>query len=524
MIVATGLTGKLWPAHPHRQDDELLSNWLVRTAHANRLKAQSFGSQVFGKRAFVMARDLDRCLSDAQLSLLSEQTGSPLEELRGGMLTSYEGSVFEQHSAFGNTQWILPSVSYIRRRRRFGMQFCPLCLFFDKQPYFRKRWRMAFVTICDVHGTMLHDRCPECGAPVVFFRNETSDVGHSRLYDLASCWECGYDLRRAPAICPSGPDGRTIMSGRSLATFHDLGWWFQGSETIQYGPLYFDVLHRLAYFLPTSYGRKFLAAIERETGWKVEIARDRKRCEFESKAVGHRHGILMAILWLLDEWPARFVRIAKSIGATQSQVNDGRPFPYWFDSVLRQELGNGFYRLTAEEARSAAAFLERTGQEVSANAIKRLVGGNNSAQSVRPYVKAGARPFTDTELDRIISHYDALHAALPHVSRPRLIWQRDKTILLLMHMTGWAYRKVRGLDVSAVSGGIPEPAMPACAFHLLSEYLRDTRGHMAGESSGGALFIKWKGKQLSGPSWECRHLKYLRFLKALPFTSSHSSQ
>jgi len=103
MAIQHGLSGRLWPAHPHRQEDELLSSWFVRSAYGNCLKTQSFGTQTFGRRAFVMTRDIDRCSTDAHIEMLSSCTGSSQEDLREGMLTAYESRVFERHSPFGNT-------------------------------------------------------------------------------------------------------------------------------------------------------------------------------------------------------------------------------------------------------------------------------------------------------------------------------------------------------------------------------------------------------------------------------------
>jgi len=522
--IAAGLTGIRWPAHPHRQEDELLSSWFVRSAHANCLKAQSFGSQAFGRRTFVMTRDLDRCATDTQIEVLSRCSGSSPEELRDGMLTAYESRVFERHNAFGNTKWILPSVSYVRQRRRYGMQFCPLCLFFDKEPYYRKRWRMAFVTVCDVHGTMLHDRCQACGAPVAFGYND--HFGSFRLANITCCWECGFDLRRSTARIAVGPDAQSVISMRSLATFHDLGWWFQGCETISYGPLYFDVLHRLVHFFATRYGQRFLKAIELETGWFVNVTKERSRCEFESRPLAYRHEMLMAVLWLLNEWPHRFVRLAKCVGGTQSQLNDGDPFPYWFESILRLELGNGYYMLSGEEVRSAVTYLERSGENVSASAIRRLVGGNPSGKAVKPYAKSGMQAFSNEELQQLFTHFDDVHAASSSTSRARLVWQRDKMILQLMNATGSSYRKIRRMVVDSIApqqvASAGQDALPATLINLLSNYLENTRRHMAGKKSGGALFIKWKGGALTGASWKCRYYLYRDYLISKPGSPSPS--
>ncbi|WP_369124446.1 TniQ family protein, partial [Undibacterium sp. CCC2.1] len=59
---------------------------------------------------------------------------------------------------------------YHRKRNAYGLQFCPTCLAEDSVPYFRRRWRVAFYTVCNEHKTMLLDRCPKCGSSVAAHR------------------------------------------------------------------------------------------------------------------------------------------------------------------------------------------------------------------------------------------------------------------------------------------------------------------------------------------------------------------
>lgn len=503
-----GLSHTRLPIHPHRRKDELFSSWFVRTAHDNHLKAQTFGSLVFGKRAFVWTRDIDRCATEGQLERLGLLTGSSMDELREGLLTAYEGVVFDRFNPNGNSNWILPSVFYVHRRVTHGMQFCPLCLFFDEKPYFRKQWRLAFATICDVHGTMLHDRCPECGAPVIFFRNDTGDVRDFRLGDLVSCWKCGFDLRRAPAFGPEGPDGKTIMALRSLVTFHDLGWWFQGGRTIPYSPLYFDVLRRLVAFLATRYGKRFRDEIEHQTGWRVEVERSPTHREFESKSVQVRHQFMMAILWLLDDWPDRFVGIAKRVGATQSEINDGVMYPHWFESVIRLNLGGGHYNLTAEEVTAAVAYLQRSNTPVTGVAIGNLLG-RKDARVVRPHIRTPGARFSAVDVERLCEKFDAEHADAPPTCRFRLVWQRDRTILRLGQTTGRSFRWISRLKLSDV------PSLPVEVSKLVAQYLEKTRPLMASDASGDALFIKWRGGVLVSTSWHCRAKFYSKTLKRM---------
>src|SRR5205814_803631 len=85
-------------------------------------------------------------------------------------------------------------------RQNFGQQFCPLCLHEDKEPYYRKRWRLAFMTCCEIHAVALLDRCPQCGSPVNFHRNELGDPNVSHAVSTTHCFKCALDLSD-PTIC-----------------------------------------------------------------------------------------------------------------------------------------------------------------------------------------------------------------------------------------------------------------------------------------------------------------------------------
>lgn len=161
-------TGKLWPVHPHPYPDELLSSWLVRIAHANGEKVQSFCNHEFGTKHQIWNRDIDRLAPEWLLMALSERTATPIEKVRQTTLKRYEGILFDHSVSSGVEKWITPLKIYHRTRKSHGLQFCPECLKEDVEPYFRTQWRIAFHTFCPKHNVMLHDRCPYCGEPVIF--------------------------------------------------------------------------------------------------------------------------------------------------------------------------------------------------------------------------------------------------------------------------------------------------------------------------------------------------------------------
>jgi len=83
---------------------------------------------------------------------------------------------------------------------------CPACL--ADGGIAREEWDLAPVTVCAVHGTVLIDACPTCGAALEWSRPQ-----------LLYCGQCGADLRGAPAV-PASPAAQEVsMHFQVLAPF-----------------------------------------------------------------------------------------------------------------------------------------------------------------------------------------------------------------------------------------------------------------------------------------------------------------
>lgn len=412
-----GLSGNLWPVHPHRLPDELLSFWILRTAHANRIKLQTFTNVTFGRDASPWARDIDRSASPVFLATLAERTGSTLDELKGGMLSGYEGIVFERHNAAGNTPWILPLGIYHRTRRAYGMQFCPECLFWDEVPYFRRRWRLAFATICDRHGTLLHDRCPECQAPVIYFRNDLGLRWKGSLSGHTLCWRCQCDLRRAPTWGADWLDAETYVALRSLLTFIDDGLGVAGPHCFDYATLFLAILHRACEMLASNGTRRrydrLKEVVSRETG--LALPRSLGPAAFEGLTLVDRHRVVLCALWLLMQWPERFVRVCGEAGLSRAFVlGDMVNAPYWFDRLLKCQLDRSTYIVSAEEAHHGAAYLAHSRTGISRKALQRVLGRrDNRATAGYASKKSPLWPATDQEFDQLLIALEKKIRTLP---------------------------------------------------------------------------------------------------------------
>ncbi len=191
-------------------EDELLTSWLVRLARANSARLHVFTVDLFGRKNperphFPMIahwhRDLDRTFKPDDLEELARRTELPVERVRRTTLEPLERRLTARtYLGTGVARWLLPIGVRQLVRLDYGLQFCPHCLREDAVPYFRRVWRLAFLTICPVHWTPMLDRCPACRSPVNFARREFGGDGHRICRSpITECFSCGFDLREASA-------------------------------------------------------------------------------------------------------------------------------------------------------------------------------------------------------------------------------------------------------------------------------------------------------------------------------------
>lgn len=224
-----GLTRQLWPIRYKPLPDELLSCWLIRLAHGHGLKVQTFGNLLFGQRRQVWNRDVDRLGPSWLMEELSRRTGTPLALAERTCLRTLEGELFPQFKLSGALPWVLNMGMYHRKRSAYGQQFCPLCLKSDEVPYYRRTWRLAFMTICPTHDVLLHDRCPGCSAPLNFHRAEMGRGGLDDALEMSMCHACGMELWQSPVrqvqtYRPEIHEWMLVMASRGVEA-HEMDDW-----------------------------------------------------------------------------------------------------------------------------------------------------------------------------------------------------------------------------------------------------------------------------------------------------------
>jgi TniQ len=187
-----GLSGHLWPIHLHPQADELLSSWLTRLRLAYGLAPRVFWPSL-SSTARRGDRDIDRRTPAALLALLAQRTATSPPRVFATTLMAYERHLRDLCTPTSATHWLFVNALQNQRHGLPALQYCPQCLRRDAEPYFRRRWRLSFVTLCPIHHCCLLDRCPACDAPVTFLHLP------GEIETLTRCMRCQGDVRLAEA-------------------------------------------------------------------------------------------------------------------------------------------------------------------------------------------------------------------------------------------------------------------------------------------------------------------------------------
>jgi hypothetical protein len=311
----------LLPAHVQPRVDELLSSWLVRLADAHGLKVHTFTSKLWpGDR--IWHSDVDRSAPPWLLDSLARWTSTSPEVAAGTSLRGFEGVVFPDIS-WPRTPWILPLARRARIHTHAGLQYCPHCLSLQDGAYYRRVWRLGFLTSCAEHNCRLQDRCPQCRAPINFQRQQTGDRRSVPRAALDRCTTCSADLKAAPSIpITDDPDASLLRKQVTAALRGDSV--VVGSYTLA-SLQFFDVLRRLMRLVATgAVSAAIRARIRRADGPTARAPRfPTAHRGVEWLDVNDRARLLSIAAWLLTDWPSRLQRVTDVSGYYPSREDRG---------------------------------------------------------------------------------------------------------------------------------------------------------------------------------------------------------
>ena len=371
-----GLSGSLWPVHLKPLPGELLSSLIVRLAHAHGLKVQTFSAIAFGSDKQIWNRDIDKCAPDWLIEIISQFTATSISSLQSTCLKSYEGLIYEFHCPNGNTKWINPIGVYHRLHQKFGLQFCSLCLKTDQEPYYRKQWRLGFFTECEKHHILLNDRCPKCEKPVNFHRIDIGVQMDNTTISIKHCYHCKFDLSSSPIERIYIKDIQTVINLRTLLSTHGFGWCAMDNIHVHYSFLLLEVIRHLSVLISSTRRASRLLQVALENiGQSHQTVFRSASMMLEECSTKDRHLLIISCIWLIQDWPARFIQLATELDLSSAYILPDNPeIPYWFWSEIDRYLSRKQYSPNANEIRSAKAHLHKMGRSSKITPVSRYMG------------------------------------------------------------------------------------------------------------------------------------------------------
>jgi hypothetical protein len=325
------------PALTKLYKDELISSWLVRLSNNHQLKPEALADLLFPQFG-IWHRDLDAFIPKELIILLSKMTLTATSDIEDSLISNYLRNLMPTGYTYRDTKWILSMGIVSRRRYNRGLMYCPSCLRKNRRaPYFKKQWRIALNVVCTECNTFLHDRCPNCQAPVIFYRNFLGRGQNMPNRKITQCFHCDFDLQNSKdEYAPNELVSMQLEIDRIIQE----GW----KKDIFYPHLFFDTLYHVMKLIKTSNSqfelfRHNLNAAKKYPGTK--ISENHNKSPFNHYNVKERAEMLFYSIWILQDWPKRFIDIAKdSYVLNRSLIKGFKNAPYWYMNMLRTNIPN----------------------------------------------------------------------------------------------------------------------------------------------------------------------------------------
>jgi hypothetical protein len=331
----TGLSGPLFPLHVKPQADELLSSWLTRLSRAHGLEPRAFGTYLWPAMR-LWDGDIDQRAAAAVLAVLVQKTAISPQRAFATTLTAYEGTLYERLTPQGHPIWLLANAMRRQRRCLPALQYCPQCLRTDATPYFRRCWRLGFVTVCTDHHCRLLDRCPACCAPVNFH------LLPGDMDTITRCHQCQLDLgvAESPALDTSPVHQRLVTFQTLLLQALTTGWYPLTDDELVRLPHYLRVVRHLGRFLVThrdANQQRARLCRRVEQPYFVPSVPASKQWALEGLSVTDRFRLLLLVAWWVEDWPEQFITVCLENLFWPSDLLRGMPSPpLWYEQTVHK--------------------------------------------------------------------------------------------------------------------------------------------------------------------------------------------
>lgn len=359
-------TGELWPIHLKPKEDELLSSWLLRLGVANGVRSCRWWPPTCASK-LILGSDVDDYVNEDFINDLVERTGTPISNVVATTLSIYIERLHDSHHA-SNLAWILPKLTHngscdktahrpYKRRLKLndaellplpGIQFCTLCLAEDKEPYFRRAWRLSLVTVCPKHRILLLNRCPSCTSKIHLCLYQRTGSKDYKSNVMTICHSCKYDLRKVVnEFSAHNACAKEVELQKTLMNVLN-----QGEIELQDGEIvksrdFFFILRQLMAMIRRIWNANINITISKCSGSEPLNLPSIANIRLEFLDAASRARLLSMAYYLLEDWPNRCIRICKDNAIWSSMLipsNKKDSTPQWYRKVISEHLFNSKYQ------------------------------------------------------------------------------------------------------------------------------------------------------------------------------------
>jgi len=211
---------------PKPLPNELFSSWIVRMAYAHKTHPHTFENLYLNLTQRLFSKNIDVAL-DEKTKLLIQKKCRHTVDIHILTMQSYSTFLQEKVIINGFNKWITP------------LRYCPKCLRSDKIPYFRKIWRITFLTICFEHQCYLQDKCPQCHTKL-----DISKM-YKNSYSFIHCHQCGFELKESDPNYIHYSHKKYIQNTKEIFTILEQGFVNLHNKII-YSFYFFDAFSQLS--------------------------------------------------------------------------------------------------------------------------------------------------------------------------------------------------------------------------------------------------------------------------------------
>lgn len=311
---------KIWPAFIPPLENEIFSSWFIRLCQSHDIKSHSFAKFYFDN-SNIWNRDIDLYFSENLITEITRNTPLDVQDVKQMFLTSYKDIVYNSTSTgLINTLGI-----FHRKRKNFGMLFCPGCLS-EENKYYKKNWRLASSTVCTKCKLNLQDSCPHCNFPICFHRLETGYKNSILKFSLDTCFNCKRSI--CQKFNPATSDN--LLYQNYIDTTISQGF----NDKAKYSFTYFQILYlfQTRIYTKSKVWSRIKNAIEKEFSYRINN-------EFlfsDSSNLDQRRESLYISYFLLDSWPNRFIDFYIKYDLNFSEFTKDKDLPFWFTNILKE--------------------------------------------------------------------------------------------------------------------------------------------------------------------------------------------